>query len=313
MVKRTFKRIVSVLLSLAILAPCLMAFPVKALTYNTVSIKSNMSREECWIEAGKYDYLDMSRQRIAVEFYYWSQKKQQIDDATQSWYDMDLITGGVCVLGVAMSVGIGFFSPPAGAALKLAVGAGCSVTGSGLAIGTIVVADNQKKADRAFQAVKIGNDSLTFATEDDFYSMWYNEAGSPIRSALNTNKVIDISGNSNENGAKVQLWSDNGTGAQKFYILRTGDDNWCNIFKAGTFKCLDVTSGKAGKGVKIQLWNYNGTAAQDWKLENAGNGYVYLKNRLGYYLDVSGGSSADGTQIQTWTLNKTKAQKWKVA
>ena len=159
-----------------------------------------------------------------------------------------------------------------------------------------------------------------FITVNKFYDKWYNAEGkgSPIRSALHNKRVIDISGNSNKNGTKVQLWTDNGTNAQKFYVLRTGDDNWCNIFKAGTFKCLDVTSGTEGKGVKIQLWGYNGTKAQQWKLENARDGYVYLKSRVGegsgvdYYLDVSGGNTADGTQIQTWTLNKTKAQKWKI-
>ena len=86
-----------------------------------------------------------------------------------------------------------------------------------------------------------------------------------------------------------------------------------NIFKAGTFKCLDVKDGKAEKGVNVQLWDYNGTSAQEWMIEDAGDGYVYLKNRLGFYLDVRGGINEDGTQIQTWTQNKTNAQKWMIS
>ena len=44
-----------------------------------------------------------------------------------------------------------------------------------------------------------------------------------IKSALNTKKVLDIPGASTANGANVQLYTGNGTNAQKFNISYLGD------------------------------------------------------------------------------------------
>lgn len=133
-----------------------------------------------------------------------------------------------------------------------------------------------------------------------------------IHSKLNWDKVIDVNGNFDGNGTKIQLYDSNGSRAQKF-ALYFKDGGWCNIFKKDTFQCLDVSGGVAESGVKVQLYEYNGTAAQDWGFIDAGNGYYYIKNRLGYYLDACGGSTDNGTQIWTYTRNQTDAQKWKLS
>ena len=130
-----------------------------------------------------------------------------------------------------------------------------------------------------------------------------------IHSKLNWNKVVDVSGNGNQNGTKIQLYSQNYTDAQQFAFYKTNDSSW-TIFKKNTFSTLDVAGGVAANCTKVQLYGYNGTAAQDWILYDAGDGYYYIQNRLGYFMDAAGGNSANGTQIWTYTFNGSDAQKW---
>ena len=148
-----------------------------------------------------------------------------------------------------------------------------------------------------------------------YYSTWKSVESSHnntyyIHSKLNTRQVIDVSGNSNKNGAKIQLYKQNNSSAQQFELFWTGSGNWYNLIKKGTFKALDVAGGVSRSQVKVQLYDYNGTYAQQWRMVSDGNDYCYLQNRLGYYLDAQGGNSANGTQIWTYTWNKSNAQKW---
>ena len=45
---------------------------------------------------------------------------------------------------------------------------------------------------------------------------------------------------------------------------------------------MDVAGGRVGQEVNVQLYDRNETVAQQWKFYDAGNGYVYIKNRLGF-------------------------------
>lgn len=132
-----------------------------------------------------------------------------------------------------------------------------------------------------------------------------------ILSALNNNKAVDVSGAGKVNGTNIQLWDCVDEFQQQFIFTRvTG--TYYRITDVNSGKVLDVAGGVRKSGVNVQLYQYNGSAAQFWKLEPAGNGYYYIKSKLGYYLDVSGASTANGTNIQVYSLNRTKAQKFKL-
>lgn len=291
--KKCLKKFVTLFFCVAILAPFCTVFFAKADDDPfTISIDADMSREECWIVAGNHPVPGLSRERIAVELYASSQKKFHKDHVYMLFLEWGFVTS------------CRYAATPLG----------------GIVCGACISKINDLLGNGISEdIIKLGGDSDTQVSH--YYKLWNAEKGSIICSALGSNdsKVIDISGNSNSNGTKVQLWSNNGTGAQKFYVIQSGDGDWYNIFKAGTFKCLDVAGGKAEKGVKVQLWNYNGSDAQKWMLEKVNSEYVYLRSKVGYnegiklYLDVSGGKTADGTQLQIWTGNQTDAQKWKIA
>lgn len=128
-------------------------------------------------------------------------------------------------------------------------------------------------------------------------------------SRLNNHQFIDVNGNGIENGTNIQLWEQNGTQAQMFYVSKVSG-GWYSIRNINSRKALDVAGGVTGSGINVQLYDWNGTDAQLWCFISAGNGGYYIKNKLGFYMDAAGGQSESGTNIQVYTGNGTNAQIW---
>ncbi|MBR0168143.1 MAG: RICIN domain-containing protein [Synergistaceae bacterium] len=132
-----------------------------------------------------------------------------------------------------------------------------------------------------------------------------------IRSAMNNNYVVDVYYRGTDNGTNVQLYSYNGTPAQTFVISRSEKvSGYYKIVNTHSNKAIDVSGGIAGNEINVHIWDQNETDAQLFKFEDAGNGYYYIKNKLGYYLDVYGAKCEDWTNIQTFRKNNGNNQKW---
>jgi surface antigen len=99
--------------------------------------------------------------------------------------------------------------------------------------------------------------------------------------------------------------------AQIFNIESAGN-GYYKIVHGYSGKVFDVEGGIAQSGVNVQLYEWNGTNAQLWKFVSDGNGYYYIKNKLGYYLDVASGTVMNGQNIWVYTGNKSSAQKFKL-
>jgi len=113
-------------------------------------------------------------------------------------------------------------------------------------------------------------------------------------------KCVDVAGASTANGAAVQLFDCNGSGAQIWTVGNT--DN--SIQALG--KCMDVTAASIANGAQIQLFDCNGTNAQKWTVSGA-----HLVNTgSGKCLDATGNSSANGTRLQIWTCGTGANQNW---
>ena len=116
-------------------------------------------------------------------------------------------------------------------------------------------------------------------------------------------KCVDVNAASSADGTAVQLYTCNGTVAQKWTV---GSDG--TIKALG--KCLDVTAASTANGAKVQLYTCNGTGAQDWSYNAATHDIVNIPaNKC---LDATGQSSADLTRLQIWTCTGTTNQKWTV-
>jgi glucosylceramidase len=115
-------------------------------------------------------------------------------------------------------------------------------------------------------------------------------------------KCLDVAGGSSANGAAVQLYDCNGSGAQQWTVGTDG-----TIRALG--KCLDVTGQSTADGAQLQLWDCGGTANQRWAATAARDIVGAASSKC---LDATGNSSANGTRLQIWTCTGAANQKWNV-
>ena len=138
-------------------------------------------------------------------------------------------------------------------------------------------------------------------------------------SGLDNNKTLSIEQsncNANNGECNIWIWSNNKDIGQKWMpsVESIVDGKvYYKIYHIGvTNTCLDVASNETSDGTKIQSYVCNSTDGQRFYLENAGDGYYYIKHKTSNKcLDVSGGLTTDGTKIQLYTCNNTPSQKWK--
>ncbi|MFR2586233.1 MAG: RICIN domain-containing protein, partial [Bacilli bacterium] len=72
----------------------------------------------------------------------------------------------------------------------------------------------------------------------------------------------------------------------------------------------DYTVIKSGSNAEV--WNaWADETDFYWYLRDAGSGYFYIVNKLGYCLDVYDGKATNGANVWVYTCNNTTAQKWK--
>ncbi|NED82000.1 ricin-type beta-trefoil lectin domain protein, partial [Streptomyces sp. SID11233] len=75
-------------------------------------------------------------------------------------------------------------------------------------------------------------------------------------------KCLDVTGGSTADGAKVQLYDCNGTGAQRWTYDATSHD----VVNTAADKCLDVTDRSTANGARAQIWTCTGASNQKWTL-----------------------------------------------
>ena len=132
---------------------------------------------------------------------------------------------------------------------------------------------------------------------------WYQ-----FSAGTNGGLSLDVSGGSHANGANVQVWTANGTDAQKWWVRSVGG-GWFSITNGSSNKVLDVSGGSAAAGANVQQYAWNSSNAQKWRFTVDDTGYRLI-NALGTVLDIQGASTASGANVQTYTANGTAAQTW---
>ena len=127
------------------------------------------------------------------------------------------------------------------------------------------------------------------------------------------NARLDVAGGSQENGANVQIYTDNGSAAQQWIINAIGN-GYYTLTSKGSGKVLDTYYSYSSSGQNVMQFASCGYYSEQWKFKNAGDGYYYLIPRSNetLCLDVSEGSSQSGTNVQIYDANQSNAQKWKL-
>jgi hypothetical protein len=95
------------------------------------------------------------------------------------------------------------------------------------------------------------------------------DEGSGWYKILNTNssKTIDITAAATADGANVQQFTDNGTGAQRFSIVPTDSDDPTafSIMNQTSGKCLDIKDWSTADRGPLQQWTCTGGANQSFR------------------------------------------------
>ena len=119
-----------------------------------------------------------------------------------------------------------------------------------------------------------------------------------IATALNKNKVIDISEASMISGANVQIWDYVNVKQQKFYLKYDGN-GYYTIKSLNSGKVIDVTGAVTERGTNVQQWEINSTDAQKWVIKKTSDGYYNIISKVsGINLEVANSKTSNGTNIQ---------------
>jgi hypothetical protein len=113
-------------------------------------------------------------------------------------------------------------------------------------------------------------------------------------------KCLDDRGNGSANGNTVDIWTCNGTAAQKWTYAGDG-----TLRLNG--KCLDTAGSGTAGGTKVDLWSCDGHASQQW-VPGTDSQFVNLASSR--CLDDTGQSTKDGTQLDIWTCGAAAWRAW---
>lgn len=84
-----------------------------------------------------------------------------------------------------------------------------------------------------------------------------------VETALQSGKVMDVSGGSTSDYGNVQLYADNGTDAQVWKVSHDGK-GYVTFTNANSGKVLDVNGASTASGTNVQQFASNGSWAQKW-------------------------------------------------
>ena len=141
------------------------------------------------------------------------------------------------------------------------------------------------------------------ATKNPIPDGWYM-----MVSGSSDNRVLDIHNWSQDNGGNLEIYQKNNTTNQRFY-LKYRDNGYYTISVLHSGKYLHKAN--SGKSDDVHQWDGYGADNTYWAVEDAGNGYYYLRNKCGKYLDNSGGKTNLGNNVIMWDFHGGTNQQWK--
>ena len=128
---------------------------------------------------------------------------------------------------------------------------------------------------------------------------------------IGSGKNMDVIGGSTADGTNIDLYENNGTGAQQWTFTRDAD-GYYTIKNTSSGKYLDVTYASTTPGTRVQIWDGNSSCAQEWAIQAVGSDYMFINACSGLALDALGNGNTNGTPIQIFSKNFTSAQLWTI-
>ncbi|MDA3865232.1 MAG: RICIN domain-containing protein [Salinivirgaceae bacterium] len=141
---------------------------------------------------------------------------------------------------------------------------------------------------------------------------------------LHSKYVLDVEGRSEDNGARIQLYTNRKGSNQLFQFLYAGEPMVYNIVAAHSGKLIDASRSKIhDNGCPVQQWSANGGDNQQWKLEPiiptwgippAHQSFLVRNVYSDKYWDIGGRgaeTNKNGNKIKMWTLDDGADRKYR--
>lgn len=138
------------------------------------------------------------------------------------------------------------------------------------------------------------------------------DQGTYIVQSVSDGRALDVVDGSRSNGANVQLWTPNDSGAQAWVIEGVGG-GFYNVINARSKKALDVADGVWAAQTNVQQYTRNWSNAQKWyAVANEDGSYSFVSPDGLCALDAADGGGWDGANVQIYDANGSAAQKWRL-
>ena len=138
--------------------------------------------------------------------------------------------------------------------------------------------------------------------------------------SLSNDYCIDIPSANASNGVKLQVYEENNSDAQKFYLTNRTPMQGKQTIKDGIYKIgtainssqvFDITDGSLDNGKQIQLWGSWEATQQNFEITYNGDGYYTIKSKLSNkVLAVDNANVKNGTKIIQQDEQGTDQEKW---
>ncbi|WP_297422034.1 M56 family metallopeptidase [Clostridium sp.] len=129
---------------------------------------------------------------------------------------------------------------------------------------------------------------------------------------VGSGKALDVYSAETKDYANVDIYEDNGTGAQEWNIYQNSDGTY-KLINTNSMKALDVYAAKTDDYTNVDIFSDNGTDAQKWNIIGESDG-VYKLINIGSQkaLDVYSAGTDNFSNVDIFSDNETNAQKWKL-
>lgn len=126
----------------------------------------------------------------------------------------------------------------------------------------------------------------------------------------NADFVLNVSGNSHDDGANVWVW-DRGNDQGDKWVVQAGMDGYYTLRETGSNKYLDVANGSLERNANAQIYSGNGSDSQKWTVvPNEDGTYTFYSKVSLMALDLDNGQAQNGQNVHIWSATLGDTQKW---
>ena len=170
---------------------------------------------------------------------------------------------------------------------------------------------NDKVLDVAGASTANGTNVQVYGSNGTDAQRFYVDQVDPLQDGMytlhigsNYKQVVDVAGGSSSDGANIQSWESNNSGAQKWNIFKNNDGSY-RIINAVNGKAMDVSEAKAYVGANVQQYTWNGSNAQKWIVRyDREAGFVFESSlNANLVLETSSYDAGNGVNIQLGTAS----------